>query len=483
MKRRKGEKENGEKENGKRKNSNFVLSVLLFSLLLSSLFGCKPKPSSVDSGESDFTQIEDSRQINVLTLFGSMSYFIYKNEEMGYQYELIKSFTDTYDLKLNLIVAENETQLIEMFEQGIGDLIAYNIPITNERKEKFLYCGGEIINEQVIIQRSENGDTILTDVPELIGKEVWVIRDSKYHTRLENLNAELGGGIITHVVEKDSISIEDLIERVSEGTIPYTVSDSDMAALNKTYYSNINTALKISHPQRSAWMVRKNMPILAETISDWFNKNANTPKYRSITKRYFEISKLSEDDLLPPVGRNELSPYDAYFKEYALQIGWDWRLLVSIAYLESKFHTNKVSWAGATGLMGLMPSTAAAFDLTPQEMTEPKPSIRAASQFIKRLDKSFVSVEDKNERIKFILAAYNAGAGHIRDAMALAEKHGKNPHVWENNVEEYLRLKHLPEYYNDPVCKQGYFRGNETLRYVKMAIERWEYYKRKTKKL
>jgi membrane-bound lytic murein transglycosylase F len=451
--------------------------IFLLSLIL--LAGCKPQKSQTEDSTRDFTQIQDSGEINVLTLFGSMSYFIYKGEEMGYQYELIKNFTDTYGLRLNLILADNELQLLEMFEQGQGDLIAYNIPITNEGKEKFLYCGSEIINEQVLIQRTNKGDTTLTDVPELIGKEVWVIRDSKYHARLNNLNDELGGGILIHPVEKDSISVEDLIEMVSTGQIPYTVSDSDMAKLSKTYHTNINTSLKISHPQRSAWMVRKDMPLLAEAINEWFKNNANTPKYKAITKRYFEISKLS-DDSIPDLRPGEISPFDAYFKEYAKQIGWDWRLLASIAYLESKFHTDKVSWAGATGLMGLMPRTAGAYGVSVDQLTDPKASIHAATLLIKRLDKSFAFIEDKAERIKFILASYNAGAGHIRDAIALTQKYGKDPALWEDNVKEYLKLKRLPEYYNDSVCQQGYFRGSETFIYVDAALERWEYYKRKT---
>jgi membrane-bound lytic murein transglycosylase F len=181
------------------------------------------------------------------------------------------------------------------------------------------------------------------------------------------------------------------------------------------------------------------------------------------------------------VSPHEISHFDNYFKQYALQIGWDWRLLASIAYQESKFHTDKISVSGATGLMGLMPRTAAAFGLKPEEMTNPEASIRAATLFIKRLNRSFSDIEDKSERIKFILAAYNAGSGHIYDAQALTEKYEKDPLIWENNVEEYLKLKHLPEFYNDPLCEQGYFSGKETAYYVQSIMERWQYYRKKFK--
>jgi membrane-bound lytic murein transglycosylase F len=445
------------------------------------IFAVSCKPPAPEPLVRDFSQIADSGEINILTLAGSMSYFIYKGEKMGCQYELIKNFAEASHLRLNLVLAENESRLQEMLEEGKGDLIAYNIPVTMEGKEKFLYCGRETINEQVIVQRSNKNDTILKDVTELIGKEVWVIHNSSHYKRLSNLNDELGGGIMIRVVEEDTISVEDLIERVSGGAILYTVSNRDMAQLNKTYHSNINISLKISHPQRSAWAVRKNAPELAQAIDEWFENQSNKLKYRAIVKRYFEMSKLPGDSPAPIISAGEISPFDKFFRQYAAQIPWDWRLMASIAYEESKFYTDRVSWAGATGLMGLMPKTARAFDLEPEEILDPEASIRAAAALIKRLDKSFSFIQDENERIRFIVASYNAGSGHIHDVRALAEKYGKNPDIWENNVEEYLKLKQLPEYYNDSVCKYGYFRGNETFLYVRAVMERWNYYREKVK--
>jgi membrane-bound lytic murein transglycosylase F len=239
--------------------------------------------------------------------------------------------------------------------------------------------------------------------------------------------------------------------------------------------------LQVSHPQGSSWAVRKTSPKLASALDQWFEENRNTSRYKAIIKRYFEMSKMPGDEPAPLMGPNQISLYDPFFKEYAKQINWDWRLLASIAFQESKFHTDRVSWAGATGLMGLMPRTAEAFGLPSDSLEHPESSIRTATGLIKRLNRSFSSVEDTNERIKFILAAYNAGASHIYDAQALTEKYGKNPSIWEENVEEYLKLKSLPEYYNDTVCKQGYFRSTETINYVQNVIERWRYYESNVK--
>ncbi len=460
-------------------NTKTLVLFLTFTLAL--FISCKEKSGvNLRIKKDDFSLLKDSGEITVITLSGSTSYFIYKGEPMGYEYELIRDFAESNNLKLKIKVAENVTRLPDMLLAGEGDVIAYNIPITNELKKKILYCGRETITRQVLVQRSTKKDTILNDVTQLIGKSVWVKHGTKYYDRLFNLNEELGGGVIIKDIEKDTVTTEDLIGMVSDGTIPYTVSDDVSAKLNKTYYSNINIDLVLSHPQRSSWAVRNTSPALANALNRWFEKNVDAPKYKSIIKRYFEMSKSieeTEDMPLPVITKGKISPYDQIFQKYAPTIHWDWELIASIAYQESRFDTTGVSWAGAVGLMGLMPKTAEAFGITSEERTNPEKSVMASVLYIKRVGQSFTSIPAKEEKIKFILAAYNAGIGHVFDARALARKYGKDPDIWDGNVEEYVRLKSNPEYYNDSVCKNGYLRGRETVEYVTQVMRRYEYYK------
>lgn len=451
-----------------------ILSWLTFSHIRKTTNKDIPKVAYLD-----LPQIKGMGQLTALTLSSSVSYFIYKGQEMGYEYELIKSFAESQGLVLNVKVAVNENRLLEMLEAGEGDVVVYNMPLTNEDKKQFIHCGRSIINKQVLVQRTTPKDTLLKDVTDLIGKEVWVLDGTKYHRRLVNLNNELGGGIIIKDIEKDTVSVEDLIEMVAHGQISYTLSDEDIARLNKTYYSKINIDLEVSHPQPSSWVVNKDSYQLAEALDKWFENDKNTSHYKAIMKRYFEMSKMPGDEPAPVLGNGKISYYDDIFKMYAPRIDWDWRLLASIAYQESKFQLNEMSWAGAVGLMGLMPATAEAFGIFPQERVLPEPSVRAGVAYIKSLQRSFSRVEDKNQQIKFILAAYNAGIAHVLDAQALARKYDKNPYVWDGNVVECLKWKRLPEYYNDSVCKYGYFRGTETLNYVDHVVERWQHYKEK----
>ncbi|MDH6355205.1 membrane-bound lytic murein transglycosylase F [Dysgonomonas sp. PH5-45] len=452
--------------------------IIWCTITVLALSGCKPQKKDV----YDFDQIKASGQLTVITLNSSTSYFIYKDEPMGYDYDLCRDFCDHYGLSLNIKIAKNQTQLLEMLENGEGDLVAYGIPVQNSLKDSIIYCGLGQISHQVLVQSANKGDTLLRDVPDLIGKEVYVRHKTKYHTRLENLNAELGGGILIKDVEGDSITTEDLIAMVADGEIRYTVSDENIAKLNKTYFRNIDVSIPISFEQLSSWVVRKNTPKLANALDEWFSKNGNTPVYKSITKKYFELSKADLDDDIsssltnPSIPKGHLSPFDDLFKKHAQNSDLDWRLLAAIAYHESNFKTNLSSWAGATGLMGLMPRTAVAMGIRSEDRTNPDLSIKAATKLLSKLEKSYASIHDPHERIKFVLAAYNAGGGHVSDAQALARKYGADPHVWENNVRKYINLKSKPEYYNDPVCKNGYFRSTETLNYVDKVLARWHKY-------
>lgn len=429
----------------------------------------------------DFEQIKAKEELTIITLNSSTSYFIYKEEPMGYDYDLAQDFCDHHGLKLNVKVAENVKRLVEMLNNGEGDLIAYELPIQNELKDSVTYCGLQQVTHQVLVQQANKRDTIINDVTGLLGKEVYVEANTKYHQRLLNLDSELGGGIKIHTVNEDTITSEDLIEMVSTGKIKYTIADEYIAKLNRTYYRNINISLQVSFEQRSSWAVRKDAPKLAETLNEWFASNDNTPVYRSITKKYFELSKQPfEGDYEVPknLPKGVISIYDELFKKHTKGTKYDWHFVAAICYHESRFQNNLISWAGAAGIMGLMPRTAKSLGITSEDRMNPDLSIGAAIELLDRLDRIFKNVQGMPEREKFILAAYNAGNGHVNDAQALAKKYGANPYIWDGNVQKYLELKSNPEYYNDPVCKSGYFRGGETMKYINNVLSTIERFKK-----
>ncbi|WP_348538030.1 transglycosylase SLT domain-containing protein [Parabacteroides sp. PFB2-10] len=443
------------------------------------LGGCIKKKAE-DPIHKDLPQLIDAGELTAVTLYSSTSYFEYRMQEMGYEYELIKDFAQTHNLTLNLKIAENSSRLIEMLLAGEANVVAYPIQVDNELKENVLYTGQERQSAQVLIQRSNRGDTILTDVTQLIGREVYLQAGTPYAQRLNNLNDELGGGILIRHIEKDTITTEDLIGMVSRGEIPYTVSDEMTARLNKTYHWNINLNLPVSFPQRASWIVSRQSPLLAAAIDEWAEGQIGQQSYRAVTKRYFELSKQPYGGVTSAIQDGHISPYDHLFKKYAPDLGWDWQLLASIAFQESTFNPLAVSWAGAEGLMGIMPGTARAFGVSPHEVKDPEISIQTSVRVLKNFRRRFENYDSEEEVIKLTLASYNAGVGHVYDAQILAEKIGKDPTVWDDNVSEGIRMKSDPQYYNDPDIKHGYLRATETLNYVYDVMNRYAFYKEAT---
>ena len=178
-------------------------------------------------------------------------------------------------------------------------------------------------------------------------------------------------------------------------------------------------------------------------------------------------------DTTPPTFR--ISAYDSIFQTYADTIGWDWKMLAAVAYVESKFDTSAVSAVGAQGLMQMMPQTARAMGIPEGMERNPEESVRAAVDYFAYLSRLFRRIPE-SERVHFILAAYNAGFGHVQDAMRLAEKYGKSRHVWNGNVETFLRLKNDSVYYTDSVCRNGKFTGIETTLFVRKVQHKYSEY-------
>ena len=429
-----------------------------------SLYSCANAGPGKSGHETSVHEIPDT--LHVVTLYSPTSYFIYRGQEMGYDYELITAIAVDRGLTLKVNIAPSLSRAIEMLDSGKVDLIAYEVPITAEYKEKVVACGPENITTQVLVQPRRGEEELITDVTGLVGKDVYVEADSKYEARMINLNQELGGGINIHPVNRDTMITEDLIAMVSEGKIPLTVVDSDIAMINKTYYNDLDINMPLSFEQRSGWAVAPDKKWLGDSINAWLNTDVNRGKQARLLKRYFELSKNEPGNrFVSTAGR--VSPFDHLFKRYAGKYDWDWKLLASQAYVESKYDSTAVSWAGARGLMQIMPRTAKGYGQTAKSVMKKDIAVETSLKLLRDLDKQLKSrVPDDQERKKFVIASYNSGLAHVLDAIALADKYGLDPQKWDDNVAKAILWKSNPRYYKDPVVRFGYSRGRETFDYV-----------------
>lgn len=225
------------------------------------------------------------------------------------------------------------------------------------------------------------------------------------------------------------------------------------------------------------WLVNKDNTSLAEAVKAWYKPSmlAETQKQETYllssgsVKRHVYPWMLSAE-------KGQVSSYDNLFKKYAPTASVDWTLLAAQCYQESCFDPKAHSWAGACGLMQIMPSTADHLALPRHRIYEPEANVAAAARYMKELQEEFKDVANPAERLKFALAAYNGGLHHIRDAMALTKKYGGISQRW-SDVRHYVLALANAEYYRDPVVKSGYMRGTETANYVDMIVERQRQYR------
>lgn len=422
--------------------------------------------------------------LRVATLYSPASYFIYRDEPMGYDFSMVSALAREKGMELDLKVASSLAGALEMLDSGLVHLIAYEVPVTSEYKERVIACGPVNETTQVLVQPKADGH--ISNVTELVGRDVYVEGGSKYQQRMLNLNDELGGGIRIHSVDRDTLITEDLIDMVASGEIPLTIVDSDIARINKSYFPQLDVSMPVSFPQRSSWAVGLDSQWLADSIDAWLTADKPRQENAMLLKRYYERGKSGQSASMElpklDLSGGRISPFDDIFRQHAPALGWDWRMLAAQAYVESRFNVDASSWGGAIGLMQIMPRTARAFGIDPAHLGDPAVSVEAAIKILSALDRAFASrVPDEKERVKFVLAAYNSGQAHIYDAIEIAKLTGKNPQVWDGNVEEALLLKANPEYYNAPGVKYGYFRGRQTREYVRNVMRFYDLTQRQTK--
>ena len=467
--------------------SPFIVLLFIVVYIAFTYYEIKDDDDKIQEATSNkLAQIKQRGKLIALTNYNSTDYFIFRGQPMGYQFELLKNFAKYLDVELEIVVSNSIEKSFRMLNNEEVDIIAVGLTITNERNKIVQFTIPHSQTRQVLVQKLPDGwqkmgktkisKLLIRNQLELGGKTIHIQKNTSFKKRLESLSEEIGDNII--VVEDSINEMEQLVTRVAKGEIDYTICDEHIAMVNKTYYPNIDISTAISFPQNLAWAVKIDNDSLLNEINKWIAEFNKTRKYKYIYRKYFILKKtkhFTEQEFHSTKG-GKISKYDELIKKYSKNIGWDWRLLASLIYQESHFHPETRSWAGAFGLMQLMPVTAKRFGVDMNSSAEEQ--IKAGVKLLKWLSKRFENENiSKDEQIKFVLASYNVGLGHILDAINLSEKYGKSPNVWTNNVDSFLLRKSSSKYYRDPVTKHGYARGEETFGFVKEILQRYEHYK------
>jgi membrane-bound lytic murein transglycosylase F len=467
----------------------FVVLPLLLILSIVAAQGLRSAEEIVIEEKEPVTDLADILERGVLratTDFNSTNYFIYRGEPMGFHLELLKLFAAHLGVELEIYVSNNLDENLEcLLEEQECDLIAMDMTVTRSRSRLVSFAEPHSQTRQVLVQRkpvnwyhmrsSDIEDGMVRSQLDLAQKTIHVQKNSAYVTRLHHLMEEIGDTIFVHEVDME---VEQLIEMVANGEIEYTVADEHLARVNQNYYASIDVRTPVSFYQNLSWAVRPGSEELLEVLNEWMAGFRGTNQYAGIYNKYFNNprSVYRAKSQYHSLGGGHISVFDSYFRKYSEIVGWDWRLIASLAYQESRFQHDAVSWAGAFGVMQLMPSTAMIYNVdTASSVHE---NIAAGVRYLKWLDNFLEEyIEDEQERVKFVLAAYNVGIGHVLDSRRLAEKYGRDPNVWKDNVDYFVLNKSKPKYYQDPVVRYGYARGSEPFHYVYEILERYEHYK------
>ena len=457
-----------------------------------------PPPEPV---RRDLAQIQERGTLTVLAPYNSTTYFVYRGEPLGYEYELLREFANSRGLKLKMVVVTDLKSLLPLLNAGEGDLAAARLVPRPESEAQAAFTRALYLTEPALVQQGAAPETATkvaekamapgpadptpeVDIParlvmrpeQLAGKRVDLPEKSPYQRTLVELADEISGDI--HVVELGQIQDEALAQKIARGEVEFTVMQSNLAALKEAEFSNLKVRPVLGRKHGVAWAVRKNSPELLAELDRWIEDKQNEGLFARVYKKYFVdmkgyIERATSDYLTSSTGK--LCPYDELLKRHAPEVGWDWRLLASQMYQESRFKPDAKSWAGASGLLQLMPGTARQVGV--RDPFDPEDNVSGAVRYIKWLNGFWDErVVDEGERLKFILASYNTGPGHVEDAQRLASKYGGDPLRWDD-VAYWLLQKSTQQYSSDEVVKFGFCRGLEPVNYVDHILRRYDHYK------
>ncbi|GAA4270277.1 transglycosylase SLT domain-containing protein [Hyunsoonleella aestuarii] len=444
-------------------------------------------PIVANSVDRDLDAIKADGVLRAMVIYSSTSYFLYKGQAMGFEYELLQLLAKDLNLELEVVVSKDLDSEFEVLNRGDVDLIAHGMTVTNQRKWEVDFTEYLFLTKQVLVQKKPDNfrrlswkkldRALIHDPIELIGDTVSIRRNSAYYERLQSLSNEIGGHIYIDTLDS-KLSTGEIMDMVAEGNIKYTIADENLAKINASHRPILDIAVPISLSQRIAWVTRKKSKNFRKVVNEWIRKERKTTRYRVIYNKYFKnkraFKRRTKSDYYS-LKNNQISVYDNLIKNYAKKIGWDWRLLASQIYQESKFEPESKSWAGAMGLMQIMPATAAYLGVNnPSDANE---SIRGGTKYLKQIHEGFENITDSINRIKLTLASYNCGLGHVLDAQRLAKANRLDPNVWNDNLEPMLLALSRPKNYNKSIIKYGYVRGSEPVNYVNQIFDRYGHYK------
>ena len=429
-----------------------------------------------DTRLGDLDSIKKHRQLRLITRNNASTYFLWKSQLMGFEYDLIKKFAEQQKVNLVVMVANNFEQMIEWLVAGNGDIISSGLIKTPQRSQLPIeYTEPYLFVQEVIVQRKD--EKAIASTKELHERTFYVRKSSSYWSTLYKLQNRLSSEGIHFSIETvpETMETEAIIKQVLDGKFDLTLADSHIIAIEKSWHSNIQASLPLTGEHGHRWLLRKNDKKLLSELNKFIKKEYKQLFYNISFNKYFKNSRKLFDINSREFNDNKVSDYDHLIKSFAREYDFDWRLIAAQINKESQFNPKAKSWAGAKGLMQVMPKTARSVGIS--NLEKPENGIRAGLKYMAWINDQLSDELPADVQVWFTLAAYNAGLGHLKDARILAANQGLNPDRWFGNVEQAFLLLSKPEY--SKKARYGYVRGIEPVTYVKRIQALYKLYSNK----
>jgi membrane-bound lytic murein transglycosylase F len=427
---------------------------------------------SRDAYEADLDDVKKAGVLRVVTRNTATTYFIYRGEQLGFEYELMRDFAKSLDVRLEVVVAPDREAVGELLAQGQGDVAAAGLTITEERRQRFDFTQPYAhVSELLIVSAADKKVTGLQDTK---GRRISVRKSSSYYETLIALQPKYGFELD---LVPEEVETETLLDGVNTGKYQATVADSNILDVELTYATRLRSVGPLGDVRDLGWMLRKNQPKLKAALDAYIKKNYQGLFYNMTVNKYFkspkqmaEANSRERSDV-----KGKISDWDDLARKYGKAYELDFRLILAQMYQESHFDPKAKSWVGALGLLQVMPATAK--DLKVADVTDPDQGVKAGVMLLERYAKLFDSPDIKEkDRLRFALAAYNCGPGHVFDARRLAEDLKLDPNKWFKNVEVAMMELMKPDVARH--ARHGYFRATETVAYVSEIQTRYDSYAR-----
>ena len=417
---------------------------------------------------SILNKIKKNKELNVVLLNAPSTYYIGTDGPQGFEYELLQAYADYLDVNLKIIAANTVKEAIELGKNENIHIISASLTKTPQREKEFNFGPSYFeVQEQVICNRGMNrSDKFPRDVESLAGLNLKVGEDTSYSATVRSLVKD---GFELNATFTSAYSTEELLEQVSLNEIDCTIADSNIYALNLRYYPEMDMAFTISEREQLAWVLPKGADKLEADMYSWLNEFNQRGKMAELKDHYYgfvHFFDYYDNKIFYKRIKTRLPKYKKFFLDASERYEIPWMLLAAIAYQESHWNPKAKSFTGVRGMMMLTNATAKILGI--KNRLDPKQSIVGGTRHIKQMIKFVPDEVEGENRLKFALAAYNVGMGHIHDARKLAKRLGYNQNIW-SDLKQVLPLLSKKKYYK--TLKYGYARGEEPVKYVESIYD------------